>query len=47
MIYNPLRKISRGYFSLNDFVKRKVLAESTVGCATDFLLQEMSIPLEF
>ena len=44
--YEPLRKLSRGHFSLNDFVKLKVLAKSTVGCTTDFLLQEMSILLE-
>ena len=30
--YEPLRKISRGHFSLNDFVKLKTLAKNTVGC---------------
>ncbi len=44
--YEPLRKISRGHFSLNDFVKLKALAKNTVGCTTGFLLQEMSILLE-
>ena len=38
--YEPLRKISRGRFSLNDFVKLKALAKNTVGCTTDFFLQE-------
>ena len=44
--YEPFRKISRGHFSLNDFVKLKILAKNTIGCMTDFLLQEMSILLE-
>lgn len=44
--YETLRKLSRGHFSLNDFVKLKSLAKNTIGCTTDFLLQEMSILLE-
>ena len=44
--YEPLRKLSRNHFSLNDFVKLKALAKNTVGCTTDFLLQEMSILLD-
>ena len=44
--YEPLRKLSRGRFSLNDFVKLKALAKNTIGYTTQFLLQEMSILLE-
>lgn len=44
--YEPLRKLSRGKFSLSDFVKLKALAKNTVGCTTDFLLHQMSVLLE-
>lgn len=44
--YEPLRKLSRNRFSLNDFVKLKALAKNTIGCTTDFLLQELSILLD-
>ena len=44
--YEPLRKLSRGRFTLNDFVKLKALARNTVGCTNDFLLHQMSVLLE-
>lgn len=44
--YEPLRKLSRGKFTLSDFVKLKALAKNTVGCSSDFLLQQMSVLLE-
>lgn len=44
--YEPLRRLSRGRFTLSDFVKLKVLAKNTVGSTSDFLLYQMSILLE-
>ena len=39
----PLRKLSRGRFSMSDFVQLKFLAKNTVGCSNDYLLQQMDI----
>ena len=44
--YEPLRKLSRGRFSMSDFVQLKFLAKNTVGCSNDYLLQQMNILLE-
>ncbi len=44
--YEPLRKLSRGKFTLNDFVRLKALAKNTVGNTSDFLLHQMSVLLE-
>ncbi len=44
--YEPLRRLSRGRFTLSDFVKLKALAKNTVGNTTDFLLHQMSVLLE-
>lgn len=44
--YEPLRRLSRGRFTLSDFVRLKALAKNTVGSASNFLLYQMSVLLE-
>lgn len=44
--YEPLRRVSRGKFTLSDFVKLKALARNTVGTTSDFLLHQMSVLLD-
>ena len=44
--YEPLRRISRGRFSMVDFVELKSLARNTVGATNDYLLQEMEITID-
>lgn len=44
--YEPLRRLSRGRFTLSDFVKLKALAKNTIGCTSDFLLHQMSVLLD-
>ena len=44
--YEPLRKLSRGRFSMADFVQLKALAKNTVGISSDYLLDQMNILLE-
>lgn len=43
--YEPLRKLSRGRFTMSDFVQLKVLAKNTVGVSSDYLLDQMNILL--
>ena len=44
--YEPLRKLSRGRFTMSDFVQLKFLAKNTVGVSGDYLLDQMNILLE-
>ena len=44
--YEALRKLSRGKFTLSDFVQLKALAKSTIGTQSDYLLDQMNILLE-
>ena len=44
--YEPLRRLSRGRFSMVDFVELKTLARNTVGSTCDYLLQEMEITID-
>ena len=44
--YEPLRCLSRGRFSMVDFVELKTLARNTVGSTSDYLLQEMEITID-
>ena len=44
--YEPLRRLSRGRFSMVDFVELKTLARNTVGSTSDYLLQEMEITID-
>ena len=44
--YEPLRHLSRGRFSMVDFVELKTLARNTVGSTCDYLLQEMEITID-
>ena len=44
--YEPLRRLSRGKFSMVDFAELKTLARNTVGSTRDYLLQEMEITIE-
>lgn len=44
--YEPLRKISRGRFTTQDFVQLKALAKNTIGVSNDYLLEQMNILLE-
>ena len=44
--YEPLRKLSRGRFTMSDFVQLKFLAKNTVGVSSDYLLDQMNILLE-
>lgn len=41
--YDTLRRLSRGHFSMVDFVRLKELAKNTVGSTDDYLLDQMSI----
>lgn len=44
--YEPLRRLSRGRFSMVDFVELKTLVRNTVGSTCDYLLQEMEITID-
>lgn len=44
--YESLRRLSRGKFSMVDFVELKTLARNTVGSTRDYLLQEMEIIID-
>ena len=44
--YESLRRLSRGKFSMLDFVELKTLARNTVGSTSDYLLQEMEIIID-
>ena len=44
--YESLRRLSRGKFSMVDFVELKTLARNTVGSTSDYLLQEMEITID-
>lgn len=44
--YESLRKLSRGRFTMRDFVQLKALAKNTVGVPNDYLLDQMNILLE-
>ena len=44
--YEPLRHLSRGRFSMVDFVELKTLVRNTVGSTSDYLLQEMEITID-
>ena len=44
--YEPLRRLSRGKFSMVDFVELKTMARNTVGSTSDYLLQEMEITID-
>lgn len=44
--YEPLRKLSRGRFTMSNFVELKALAKNTVGVSSDYLLDQMNIRLE-
>lgn len=44
--YEPLRKLSRGRFSMSDFIQLKNLAKNTVGSTSDYLIDEMNILLD-
>ena len=44
--YEPLRRLSRGRFSMVDFAELKTLARNTVGSTCDYLLQEMEITID-
>ena len=44
--YEPLRKLSRGRFTMSDFVQLKVLAKNTIGVSSDYLLDQMNILLD-
>ena len=44
--YETLRRLSRGNFSMVDFVELKTLAGNTVGSTCDYLLQEMEITID-
>ena len=44
--YEPLRKLSRGHFTMSDFVQLKALAKNTVGFLNDYLLNQMNILLD-
>lgn len=44
--YELLRKLSRGRFSLSDFVQLKTLAKNTIGNSSGYLLDQMNILLE-
>ncbi len=44
--YEPLRKLSRGRFTVADFIQLKALAKSTIGTSSDYLLDQMNILLE-
>ena len=44
--YETLRRLSRGRFSMVDFVELKTLARNTIGSTNDYLLQEMEITID-
>ena len=44
--YESLRRLSRGKFSMVNFVELKTLARNTVGSTRDYLLQEMEIIID-
>lgn len=44
--YESLRKLSRGHFTMSDFVRLKVLAKNTIGNSSDYLLGQMNTLLE-
>lgn len=44
--YEPLRKLSRGRFTMSDFIQLKNLAKNTVGSTCDYLIDEMNILLD-
>lgn len=44
--YEPLRKLSRGRFTMSDFIQLKNLAKNTVGSTSDYLIDEMNILLD-
>lgn len=44
--YEPLRKLSRGRFSLNDFVRLRALAKDSIGNPSSYLIDQMNILLE-
>ena len=44
--YEALRKLSRGRFTLSNFIQLKALAKNTVGTQSDYLLDQMNILLE-
>ena len=44
--YESLRRLSRGRFSMVDFLELKSLARNTVGATNDYLLQEMEITID-
>lgn len=44
--YEPLRKCSRGHFTMADFAQLRLLAKNTVGNPCDYLLDQMNILLE-
>ena len=44
--YEPIRRLSRGKFTMSDFVQLKTLAKNTIGQSDDYLLQEMDVLLE-
>ena len=44
--YESLRRISRGRFTMSDFVQLKSLAKNTVGVPNDYLMDQMNILLE-
>ena len=44
--YEPIRKLSRGRFTMSAFVQLKTLAKNTVGQSDDYLLHEMDVLLE-
>lgn len=39
--YEPLRKLSRGRFTMSDFIQLKALAKNTVGATNDYLLDQI------
>lgn len=44
--YEPLHKLSRGRFTMSDFIQLKALAKNTVGTTNDYLVNQMRILLE-
>lgn len=44
--YEPLRKLSRGRFTMAHFIQLKALAKNTVGSPSDYLFDQMDILLD-
>ena len=44
--FETLRRLSRGRFTMADFVQLKALAKNTIGCSNDYLLDQMNILLD-